>query len=187
MSQIATGDHWSYDLIDEISGEVKRKPTFIITEVTPNNITARTELPGSTNFGIVVYDLSWNMLKSGPQRFSPNDGSGIQTPLEVNKSWPVRSNRIDSTGQIWKKTGESRVTGKETVTTKAGQFDTFVIETQASAHNNNDYARKTDITVKSWYSPVINHWVKRSSVFRVNGHVLQSETLVLTGYGRKKT
>src|SRR5262245_27646424 len=58
MSQVAVGDHWSYDLIDNISGEVKRKPTFIVTEITPNDITARTELPGSTNFGIVVYDRS---------------------------------------------------------------------------------------------------------------------------------
>jgi hypothetical protein len=53
--------------------------------------------------------------------------------------------------------------------------------------NANDPTRQTDATVRMWYSPAIDHWVKRSTVFRVNGHVLQNYVIELTGCGRKKS
>lgn len=187
MQPIAIGDFWSYDLTDNISGELKQRRTARITEITPKSITARIERAGDSRVGIIVYDTAWDVIKSGPQRFSPNDGSGIQQPLEIGKSWKIRSDRIDSTGAIWKKIGESRVVGKESITTKAGQFDAFVIETKFSAQNTKDRARKTEGVVRMWYSPAIDHWVKRSIVFRVNGHVLQNYAVELTAYGRKKT
>ncbi len=186
MRQVAVGDHWSYDLTDEISGEIKRRQTATVTEVSTKDVTVRIEIAGSDNVGIIIYDNSWNATKNGPQRFSPNDWSGIEQPLEVNKTWKIQSNRIDSNGAVWKRVGESRVTGKESITTKAGQFDTFLIETKFSAQNTNDRSRKTDAVVQTWFDPDINHWVKRSTVMRVNGHVLQNYVLELTGYGRRK-
>jgi hypothetical protein len=186
MRQVAVGDHWSYDLTDEISGEIKRRQTATITEVSSNNVTARTERDGTDTVGIVIYDNSWNVIRNGSQRFSPNDGSGIALPLDVDKAWKIQSDRIDSTGAIWKKVGESRITGQEKITTKAGEFDAFVIETKFSIQNVNDRSRKADSTVRMWFSPAVNHWVKRSTVLRVNGHVLQDYVIELTGYGRKK-
>jgi hypothetical protein len=186
MRQIAVGDHWSYDLTDEISGEIKRRTTLTVTEISPNDVTTRTERVGTDAVGIIIYDNSWNVIRNGSRRFSPNDGSGIELPLQVDKAWNIRSDRIDSTGAIWKKVGQSRVTGKEKIATKAGEFDTFVIETKFSVQNLNDRSRKSEATVQTWFSPDVNRWVKRSTVFRVNGHVLQDYVIELTGYGRKK-
>jgi hypothetical protein len=186
MGQAAVGDHWTYDLTDEISGEVKARTTATITEISSNNVTIRTERVGADTVGIIVYDNSWNVVRSGAQRFSPNDGSGIELPLEVGKTWKIRSDRIESTGAIWKKEGESKITGKEKITTKAGEFDAFVIETKFSAQNVNDRSRKTESTVRTWFSPNVNHWVKRSTEFHVNGHLLQNYVIELTSYGRKK-
>jgi hypothetical protein len=186
MGQAAVGDHWSYDLTDEISGEVKRRTIATVTEISSNSVTIRTERVGADNVGIIVYDNSWNVVRSGAQRFSPNDGSGVELPLEVGKTWKIQSDRIDSTGAIWKKVGESKVTGKEKITTKAGEFDAFVIETKFSAQNVNDRTRKTEATVRTWFSPNVNRWVKRNTEFRVNGHLLQDYVIELTSYGRKK-
>jgi len=186
MRQAAVGDHWSYDLTDEISGEIKRRTTVTITEISPNDVTTRTERVGMDTVGIIIYDNSWNVIRNGSRRFSPNDGSGIELPLEIDKAWNIRSDRIDPTGVIWKKVGQSRVTGKEKIATKAGEFDAFVIETKFSVQNLNDRSRKSEATVQTWFSPNVNHWIKRSTVFRVNGHVLQDYVIELTGYGRKK-
>ncbi len=144
-------------------------------------------MAGQSKFGIIVYDTSWNILKRNAERFSPNDGSGIVLPLQIDKTWPVQANRIDSSGAVWKISGQSRVARQESVTTKAGKFDAFVIETKFTAQHTNDHSRKTDATVVMWYSPAIDHWVKRSTVFRVNGHVLQNYVVELTSYGRKQT
>jgi hypothetical protein len=186
MRQIAVGDHWSYDLTDEISGEIKRRTTLTVTDISPNDVTTRTERVGTDAVGIIIYDSSWNVIRNGSRRFSPNDGSGIELPLQVDKAWNIRSDRIDPTGVIWKKVGRSRVTGKEKIATKAGEFDTFVIETKFSVQNLNDPSRKSEATVQTWFSPDVNRWVKRSTVFRVNGHVLQDYVIELTSYGRKK-
>jgi len=187
MQQVAVGDHWSYSMTDQISGQLKQQQTVTITEISPKDITARTEIEGQSKFGIIVYDTSWNILKNNAQRYSPNSGLGIQKPLAINKSWAIRSDRIDPNGTVWRLNGQSRVTGQESVSTKAGKFDVFVIETKYTTQNTNDPTRKTDATAVTWYSPALDHWVKRSNVFRVNGHVLQNYVVELTSYGRKKT
>jgi hypothetical protein len=187
MQQLAVGDHWSYDLTDEISGEIKQKQTATITELSAKEITVRTELASSSKVGIAIYDTSWNVIKNSSERFSPNDGSGIQLPLEVDKSWNVESNWVGINGTVWKKTGRSRVAGKETIKTKAGEFDSFVIESKFSVQNTTDRTRKIEAEVRTWYSPIVNHWVKRASLVRVSGHVLQNNVLELRSYGRRKT
>lgn len=78
------------------------------------------------------------------------------------------------------------MTGQETVTTKAGKFDTIVYETKFSSRNTKDPTRSSDISARTWYSTDINHWVKRSIVVRQGGQVFQNEMVELTEYGRKK-
>jgi hypothetical protein len=187
MQQLAVGDHWSYDLTDEISGEIKQKETATITDLSSKDVTVRTELADSPKVGITIYDTSWNIIKINSTRFSPHDGSGVQLPLKIDKSWNTEADRIDSKGIVWKKTVQSRVTGRETIKTKAGEFDSFVIDSKFLVQNTNDRTRKTEAEVRTWYSPILNHWVKRASLVRVSGHVLQNNVLELTSYGRRKT
>ncbi|WP_439923148.1 hypothetical protein [Nitrobacter sp. JJSN] len=186
MSQVAVGDHWSYDVIDDITGKVKQRVTSLVTDVSEKEIATRAETEGSSRYGEFIYDKSWNIIKRGDQRFSPNDGGGIQDPLEVNKTWSIRADRIDSKGHIWRKTGTSRASEKETITTKAGRFDAFVIETKFTARNSVDPTRKAAGSVKMWYSPRLDHWVKRTTALSENGHTVQKETVELTGFGRRK-
>ena len=42
-------------------------------------------------------------------------------PVYIGKSWPVRTNNINSAnGNVWKRSGTSKIVGQESVTTKAG-------------------------------------------------------------------
>jgi hypothetical protein len=158
MEETQLGDHWTYELRDEIAGEVKGTYTNVVTDVKNTAL--------------------W--------RYNPNDGSGIRLPLAPGKTWTFQSTDVNSTnGFSSKRSGSSKVVGQESVTTRAGTFDTFKIETIYSLRNTNDPTKKVQVTTQMWYAPAINHWVKRASVSKADGHVRDNSTMELVEYGRR--
>ncbi len=189
MEEPLPGDRWVYELRDEITGSVTAIREYAITEVTPTTISVRYRKVGgnSNEGGLAVYDRSWAVVEDRPWRYSPNDGSGIQAPLEVGKTWPVRTNNINSAnGNVWKRSGTTKVIGQESITTKAGTFDTFKIETTFTGTNVNNPTLKNEVTSLTWYAPAIDHWVKRTFVSRANKHLQISNVVELVEYGRKQ-
>jgi hypothetical protein len=187
MEQPLPGDHWTYEVRDEITGTVSATRTNVVTEVTPNEISTRVHTSGKNTPGQIVFDRSWNMLTSGPWKYSPNDGSGVQPPLAADKTWSFQSNEVNAaTGGSWKRSGKSKVVGQETLTTSAGTFETFKIETSYSERNVSDPTRKTEVTMQTWYAPAIGHWVKRTFVSRTDKRLMVNNTIELLDYGRKQ-
>jgi hypothetical protein len=189
MEEPRPGDRWVYELRDEITGEITATRENVVTEVTPTTISIRFKKRGANNNeeGFTVYDRSWNVVEARPWRYSPHDGSGIQSPLEVGKTWPVRTNNINSSnGNVWKRSGTSKVIGRENITTKAGTFDTFKIETSFTGTNINNPTLKNEVTSLTWYAPAIDHWVKRTFVLRANKHLQTNDVIELIEYGRKQ-
>ena len=186
MEEPLQGDFWTYEVRDEISGKVSAIRTNMVTEVTPTEISVRHTVEGKDSQGLNVYDRSWNLKNAGEWKYQPNDGNGIRSPLKVGDSWKISNDDVNSgKGNIWKRTGLSKVAGQETVTTKAGTFETYKIETTLSRRPTNDPTRKNEITTVTWYAPAVDHWVKRTFVSRANGHLLTNNTLELVAYGRK--
>ena len=72
------------------------------------------------------------------------------------------------------------------VSTKAGTFETFKIETTYPRRNVKDPTKKEEVTGQTWYAPAIDHWVKRAIITRVDNHLVVNNTLELTEYGRKQ-
>ncbi len=189
MEEPRPGDRWTYELRDEITGRITATRENVVTEVTPTTISVRSKKIGDNNAeeGFTIYDRSWAVVEARPWRYQPNDGSGIQSPLEVGKTWPVRTNNINSAnGNVWRRSGISKVVGQETVTTKAGTFDTFKIETTFTGTNVNNPTLKNEVTALTWYAPAIDHWVKRTFVSRTNKHLQISNVVELVEYGRKQ-
>jgi DUF3108-like len=190
MEEPLTGDHWTYEIKDEITGKITSTREHVVTEVTPTTIGVRFRKAGGNNSEetFAVYDRSWNMVEARPWRYSPHDGSGMQWPLEVGKTWPVRTNNINSVnGAVWRRSGISKVVGEESVTTKAGTFDTFKIETTFTGTNVNNPLMKNEVTSTTWYAPAIDHWVRRTFVSRANKHVRINNVIELVEYGRKQS
>jgi hypothetical protein len=186
MEEAQTGDHWTYELRDDVTGDVKSTITNTVTEVTASEISTRSGQLGTSNTGFQVYDRSWNLINNGIWRYTPNDGTGIRTPLAAGKSWPVKSTDFNSTaGVSWKRSGTAKVVGQESVTTQAGTFDTFKIETTFQIQNANDPTKKLQAVQQVWYAPVINHWVKRTWTSRQEGRVRDKSTIELVEYGRR--
>jgi hypothetical protein len=187
MEEPQPGDRWTYEVRDEITGSVTATRENVVTEVTPTEISVRFKNLGTNNAGFSVYDRSWNLVQDRPWRYSPHDGSGIQSPLAIGKTWPVQTNNINSAnGNIWKRSGTSKVVGQESVTTKAGTFDTFKIETTFTGRNVNNPTLKNEVTALTWYAPAIDHWVKRTFVSRADKHLQISNSIELVDYGRKQ-
>jgi hypothetical protein len=189
MEEPRPGDRWVYEIRDEITGAITATRENVVTEVTPTTISVRGKKLGANNNedGFVVYDRSWNVVEAAPWRYSPHDGSGIQSPLAVGRTWPVQTNNINSAnGNVWKRSGTSKVTGQESITNKAGTFDTFKIETMFTGTNINNPTLKNEVISLTWYAPAIDHWVRRTFVSKANKHLQISNVIELIEYGRKQ-
>jgi hypothetical protein len=189
MQQPTPGDRWTYDVKDEISGALKLTRTDMITDVAKDEITVRFEVAGTGRSGNTVYNRSWDVLHDGPFKYTPNDGTGIRLPLTLGAQWKFAIDVVNiRDGNTFKRVGSSKVVGKESVTTKAGTFDTFVIETNFTGKNVQDPTLVNQNSWRTWFDPDIDHWVKRSTVWRQRGHVVTSETVELTAYspGRRQ-
>jgi len=186
MEDTQLGDHWTYELRDDISGDVKSVLSHTVTDVTDSQIGVRIARVGNANSGYQTFDRSWNLVNSGDWRYMPNDGTGIRAPLVAGKTWSFKATDLNSTaGLSGKRSGTSKVVAQESVTTPAGTFDTFKIETSFQIQNANDPTKKVQAVAQTWYAPAINHWVKRSFVSRSDGRVREKSTVELVEYGRR--
>jgi hypothetical protein len=187
MEEPQAGDHWAFETRDEITGKLTGPQTTTVTEVTPTEISVRFSMSGIDG-GFSVYDRSWNLKSGGIWKYSPNDGMGIKPPLRNGASWAVKSEAVYSEhGIVWARNGSSKILVQEKIMTKAGLFDTYLIETTFSLRRSTEISNnKTEVTSRTWYAPAIDHWVRRTFVARTDGHVRTNNTLELVAYGRKE-
>ncbi|UCF52980.1 MAG: hypothetical protein JSV48_28280 [Bradyrhizobium sp.] len=181
-----TGDRWTFEFRDEITGELKSTVTQTITDVSATEIGIRLTFLGKPGTGFQTFDRSWNVIDNGTWKFTPNDGSGIKAPLEIGKSWTANSSDFNSTnGASLKRSVKSKVTGQESITTRAGTFETYKIESSLEMRNANDPTKKFQTEQQTWYAPAINHWVKRTWVNKSAGKVNDKGSVELIEYGRR--
>jgi hypothetical protein len=184
MEDPQTGDHWTYELRDEITGDIKFTLTQTVTDVSDSEIGIRVNQLGNSNAGYLTFDRSWNVTSNGAWRYTPNDGTGIRLPLTVGKNWTLKSTDTNAALSS-KRSGTAKVIAQESVTTRAGTFDTFKIETSYQLQSANDPTKKAQVVLQTWYAPLIDHWVKRSFVSRSDGRVREKNTVELVDYGRR--
>lgn len=186
MEDARLGDHWTYELRDEITGDMKSTLTHTITDLSPTEISVRVGSLGTNNTGYLTYNRTWDLVNNSIWRYAPNDGTGIRAPLAVGKTWPIKSTDTNSSaGTSFKRSGTAKVTAQDSITTRAGKFDTFKIEISFQMRNANDPTRKFDSEQVTWYAPAINHWVKRTVTSRSEGKVREKSTIELVEYGRR--
>jgi hypothetical protein len=181
------GDHWTYEVRDDITGDIKFTTIHTITDASASEISVRQSVQGKPGFGYQTYSQSWDIIDSGSWRSKPNDGSGVRLPLAVGKTWPIKSTDVNTTsGVSGQRSGSSKVIAQESVTTQAGTFDTFKIESDYRFQNSNDPTKGIQVLADSWYAPSVDHWVKRTVVQRSKGRVLERSTAELVEYGRRQ-
>jgi len=178
------GDHWTYVSRDEITNKIVSTFTHVVTDVTENDIGVRVTIPGKPD-GFLTFDRAWNTKNDGTWRFTPNNGTGIKEPLTIGKAWTVAATGTTGAGANWSRSGSVKVVGQESITTKAGTFDTFEIESTFEDRDNNDATKKLQAVQRMWYAPMVNHWIKQTLEVRMGGTLLQKTSVELIDYGRR--
>jgi hypothetical protein len=98
MEEPQTGDHWTYEVRDDITGEVKSTITNTVTDVSGTDINVRLTLLGNGNPGYLNFDRSWNLTNSGIWRYTPNDGTGDSGPADRGQELVIQRNRFEQYG-----------------------------------------------------------------------------------------
>jgi hypothetical protein len=183
---VRAGDRWTYDVKDEVTGDLKYTLTVVVVDVGSKEINTRTYARGRDRPQTIVYDLNWNRIDDGIWKSRPSDGSGVQLPLQVGKTWRFENQSAHlQTGTSLRTTGQSKVVAGEKVTTVADTFDTFKVEIAMRQVNSNDQTKASALNILMWYAPAVNRWVRRTVKVMNEGRLRDSFTEELTDYSRK--
>jgi len=186
-NSVQVGDHWTIDTRDEITGSPTDTFIRVVTEVSPNEIVIRVNNRSKNTSGIVVYNRNWDRIETSSWRYKPNDGLGIRVPLAVGKEWRSELDaRNTQSGGANKITVSSKVTAQESITTPAGTFDAFKVETKEREIVANNPSRAWDSEFVSWYAPQVNYWVRRTFLTKLQKRTTQNTSEELVAYGRKQ-
>jgi hypothetical protein len=182
---LRVGDRWSYDIKDEVTGDLRNAVTFVVAEITQKEITARVSVRGRDRPGTVVYATDWGRIDDGAWKYQPGE-IGIRQPLQVGKEWRSEGNATNiQSGVALRLSGAAKVVGQEQVTTPAGTFDTFRIEMTVRQINTKDQTKSSTATHVTWYAPAINRWVRKKTDVRSEGRLRDSFSEELTEYSRR--
>jgi hypothetical protein len=185
-SGVQVGDHWTFDSRDEITGLPRDTFTRAVTEVSPNEIVVRQSFRGKNGFSIIVYDHNWDRIENSTIKFKPNDGQGIRPPLAVGKDWRSEHEaRNTQTGSSFKDTVVSKIVAQETLMVPAGMYETFKIETRVRELNTANPSRSSEFENVGWYAPLINFWVRRMFLTKIQKRTTESVSEELIDFGRK--
>jgi hypothetical protein len=181
----AIGDHWTYEVRDNISGDLKGDLTQTITDISGEEFSIRNLYLGAANPAYFVYDRLWDLKDNALWKFSPNDAEGIKESMKAGDTWIVKANDVKDGRVVWKRTSTSKVTGEESITTQAGTFNAIKYETTIHVQGALDPTKKWDIAITAWYVPSVDHWVKRTEKMKSDGHVRNDTTVELVDFGRQ--
>jgi hypothetical protein len=182
---IRIGDRWSYDIKDDLTGDLRQTITVVVVDINDQEITTRVNARGKDHPQTMVYDLDWGRIDDGAWKLRPS-GIGIKKPLQAGKEWRSDANAINlQSGAALRATGAAKVVGQEQVTTPAGTFDTFRVDMTVRMINTKDQTRSQTWTFVLWYASAINRWVRRKAEWRSEGRLRDSYSEELTDYSRK--
>src|SRR5262245_19130995 len=186
LGGVLAGDRWLYDITDEITGDLKYTTSVVVIDVSDKEIVTRVSTRGGERPRQVVFDRGWSRIDDEVWKFAPTDGEGIRAPLEVGREWRFDNNGKNLlNGITWRTTGQSKVTAQEKVTTSAGTFETFKIETVMRHVSPNDATKSATVRNTLWYAPTVNRWVRKVYKLEREGRVRESRTEELSDYSRK--
>jgi hypothetical protein len=185
IAGVLPGDRWVYEVTDEVTGDIKQTTTVVVLDVSEKEINTRVTIRGAAPRQI-VFDRGWSRIDDSSWKYTPSDGTGIKMPLQVGQDWRFDSKATNfNNGTAMSVNGQSKVVGTEKLTTSAGTFETFKVETTLRQINANDQTKSSTLTSTLWYAPTVNRWVRKTYKLQVEGRLRESQTEELMDYSRK--
>ncbi len=179
---VRVGDRWSYNIIDDATGNLVHAVTIAVVSMTDKEIRAQATPLGNFLPKTAVFDHDWGRIDDSTWKVRPAD-AGIRKPLQVGKEWRSEASSTNAkTGEAYSLSWVTKVVAQEQVTTPAGTFDTYRVEAKMRQVNTKDQTRAAIVTHTFWYAAAVKRWVKKKFEARLEGRLRESVSEVLTGY-----
>jgi hypothetical protein len=179
------GSYWNYLTTDEIKGTKSILET-ILTEVNGDERVIRTNLPDQN---AMVCDKNWNLIQSGAYKFHPNNGQGVPVPLQIGSKSQVNVTFNVQSAAGWSKlrphSVEAEIVSAETISTKAGQFETYRVEITSKFRGSPTTPLSVNELMTGWFSPKVDHFVRTQIETRTDGHLITKNSSELIEYEMK--
>lgn len=186
--QVSLGDSWTYDLRDDVTGDLKGSVAFEVTKVTDGEIETRTTRQMSTTnaktTAVQRFDARWRRTDNGKYVWRPHlDTSGVPDDLRVGKSWSFKFEALrKGSAQTEEYAGVGKVEAWERVTLPSGAaYDAFKIDV-ADTQTSGLAGRKHENHAVMWFAPAVNRLVKMIDESRDNGKLRDATEQTLREY-----
>jgi hypothetical protein len=167
-------------LSDDIKG-TKSIMESTLTELKDDERVLRFNVRGTVNYSVYAFDRNWNIVESPNWKYEPHLGTGVPNPLAVGSQSTTELLASRKQQGEWTEpapaTSEAKIAAVETVTTKAGKFETYRIETSATFS-----AAESETNQLYWFAPKIDHWVKTQYERRSGGRLVEKTSQELIEY-----
>jgi hypothetical protein len=176
---LQVGDAWDYR---RGSGADARLVRQSVTAVNPQGISLKTDVQGSGESSVVIYDRQWGLLGSGFNDYQPALAY-YSFPLYPGKRWGIDS-RVSNfgAGQTGRIQGEAQAVDWEEVEVPAGRFLTIKIEVAIQTADPGEPGRTLSVRETHWYSRATLRPVKVESRTEIAGEPARVEITELLSY-----
>ncbi|WP_407159778.1 hypothetical protein [Bradyrhizobium sp. STM 3557] len=190
---VRPGDRWTYQVIDDITGETKSTVVHTVTELKDKTYSVQsTFTPYGQSVGtsaLQVFDENWNLLEDQVWTQNPaNPSTGIQLPLKLGAQWKVHltSNRKTPPEVHFNVDATEKVVAYEPVILKFNKtYDAFKLEVDETLTNSATPTSVVTTKTTMWFAPSVNRYVKRILESRVNDRLQSRGIELLTAYARR--
>jgi hypothetical protein len=190
---IRPGDRWTYQIIDDVTGETKSTAVHTVTEIRDKSYSVQSAFTpygqSVTNTSLQVFDETWNLLDDQVWTRKPADPStGIRLPLKVGAQWKTHltTTRKSPPESHFNIDAITRVVAYEPVILRFNKtYDAFKLEVNEALTNS--AAPSSVVTVKTtmWFAPSVNRYVKRIVESRINDRLQSRNVELLSAYARR--
>lgn len=190
---VKPGDRWSYQVIDDVTGETKSNTVHTLTEIRDKTYSVQSAFTrygqNATTTSLQIFDENWNLLEDQTWSRKPADPStGIHLPLKVGAQWKTHSNLIRKSPpeSHFRVDAVTTVLAYEPVLLKFNKtYDAFKLETNETLSSTASPSQVVTIKVTTWFAPSVNRYVKRITESRVNDRLQSRNIELLTAYARR--
>lgn len=190
---VKPGDRWTYQVIDDVTGETKSTTVHTVTEIRDKSYSVQSAF---TAYGqsvattsLQVFDESWNLLEDQLWTRKPADPStGIRLPLKVGAQWKTHliSTRKTPPDSHFDTEAITKVVAYEPIILKFNKsYDAFKLEINEAVTSSASPSSVITIKVTMWFAPSVNRYVKRITESRINDRLQSRNIELLMAYARR--
>lgn len=175
------GDRWQYRVIDGFTNETTLEFSQRVVDLNDREIVVQFQGNNAPGKRLLYFTRDWNQVDNGSTKFDPFRPE-FKFPMDVGMSWKQEYRSRNSRGQASTSYAYIKVSAFEKVTTPAGVFDAYRIETDVESRGADANAIISKARIITWYAPAAQKHVRREAVMSADGRTREKTIDELVEY-----